>query len=248
MIQRHKVLINKGFSASTEVPESSLVVFGNYQVNGPPGLGGGIVNPSTVRFFLNDDVNDYIINDFFSYLTGSTNTQEFSEIFHSDQKLSDVFNDYYVTSVLGNQVPTTSVIDTSLVGTFDVEIIRKDIFNYNGYQPYGGLDNIPQSINNSSRKEHTYNALDTFTEEESYYVPVFITMTNKLTPMINMQSCEEKSSLIINNGEFTFNGSADKFVGDITDVRAPIRGFEPIQDIEFYLGEIDVGKFKILKQ
>jgi hypothetical protein len=174
MIQRHTILLNQNFSAQTAVVNSSLITLGGYQVNNIQGLGGGIVNSSNVRVFLNNDVNESIINDFFSYLTGSTTTVEFAEIYHSDQKLADVFNNYYVSSVLNNQFPATSVIDNSLTGTTGTTVIENAIYNYGGYAPSKGLDAIPLSINNSTRNLNIYSALTTYTNEQSYYIPVFI--------------------------------------------------------------------------
>ena len=67
--------MNTSFSANTGsttvVNASTITTVDGYQATNIQGLGGGIVNPSNVRGFLNDDVNDIIINDFFSYLTGN---------------------------------------------------------------------------------------------------------------------------------------------------------------------------------
>jgi hypothetical protein len=153
---------------------SELQNVNGYEVNNVQGLGGGIVNASNVRGFLSSDVNDIIINDFFTYLTGSTTTIEFAEIYNSDQKLSNVFNNYYSSSVLSNELPPTSVIDESLSGTSGTTIIENYIFEMNGVAPSKGLDGIPLSINNSTRKLNVFSALTSFTHEPSYYIPIFI--------------------------------------------------------------------------
>lgn len=153
---------------------SELQNVNGYEVNNVQGLGGGIVNPSNVRGFLSSDVNNIIINDFFSYLTGTTTTIEFAEIYNSDQKLSNVFNNYYTSSILNNQLPPTSVVDESLSGTSGTTIIENFIFEMNGIAPSKGLDAIPLSINNSTRKLNVFSALTTFTHEPSYYIPVFV--------------------------------------------------------------------------
>lgn len=173
-MQRHRILLNLSFTSSTQSINSNLQNINQYEVNNVQGLGGGIVNPSNVRFFLNNDVNDLIINDFFSYLTGSTTNVEFTEIYNSDQKLSDTFNNYYVSSVLNNQLPPMAVIDLSLSGTSGVTIIENTINNYNGNAPSKYLEGIPLSIDNSTKQLRSYSALTTYTLEESYYVPVFI--------------------------------------------------------------------------
>lgn len=187
MIQRHQLLINLNFSAQTSGVNSSLITVGGYQVTNVQGLGGGIVNPSNVRDFLNSDVNDFIINDFFSYLTGSTTTNEFAEIYHSDQKLSDVFNNYYVSSVLNNQFPPTSVIDNSLTGTSGTTIVENSIYEYNGVAMSNGLTGIPLSINGGDRSLKIYSPLISYTVEQSYYIPVFIKSTSKQSSRINFK-------------------------------------------------------------
>lgn len=186
-MQRHQLLINLNFSAQTSNINSSLTTAGGYQVTNVQGLGGGIVNPSNVRAFLNSDVNDFIINDFFSYLTGSTTTNEFAEIYHSDQKLSDVFNNYYVSSVLNNQIPSTSVIDSSLTGTSGTTIVDNSVYEYNGVAPSKGLTDIPLSINGGDRLMKIYSSLITYTVEQSYYIPVFIKSTSKQSSRINFK-------------------------------------------------------------
>jgi len=172
MIQKHKILLTLDSDATTI--SSPLQSVNGYEVNNTEGLGLGIVNPSNVRVFLNDDVNRIIIRDFYSYLTATTTTVEFSEIFYSDEKLSNVFNNYYNSTILLNQFPPTSVIDESLSGTSGVTIIQNEIFNYNGVAPGKGLQNIPFSINDSTRDLKVYSALTTFTLEPSYYIPVFV--------------------------------------------------------------------------
>lgn len=218
-MQRHKILINLGYSAQTANNNSSnLTSFGDYQVTNVQGLGGGIVNSSNVRGFLNDDANEIIINDFFSYLTASTTTIEFAEIYNSDQKLSDVFNDYYVSSVLSNQQPATAVIDGSLSGTSGVTIIQNEIYNYDGFTQQTTLQNIPNSIADSSRALAVYSALTTYTLEQSYYIPVFITRTSKQMARLNFDSCDEKINTSLNTGNFVFRDASRIFTPDILEL------------------------------
>jgi len=201
MIQRHTILINLGFSSNTLdtfVASSSLGSFGNYQINNIQGLGGGITNASNVRAFLNDDANDFIINDFFSYLTASTTTIEFSEIYNSDQKLSDTFNNYYDSSILNNQIPNTSTINQSLVNTSGITVFESAIHDYNGTSPQNGLSGITMSINDSTRKLNVYSALTTYTLDESYYIPVFITRNHKQMSRLSFDDCPKNISNELN--------------------------------------------------
>jgi len=179
MIQRHKITLNIT-SQDSEI-NSKLQIVNNYQVNNINFVGQGIVNPSNVRGFLSNVSNQIIVDDFFSYLSGTTNPLEFSEIFNSDEKLSKVFNNYYNSSVVLNQTPPYSVIEQSLSGTSGFTFVSNEIFNYNGTSPYRGLQNIPLSINNSTRILNVSPTLTTFTEEESYYIPVFIKRNYSLT-------------------------------------------------------------------
>lgn len=178
MIQRHRLLIKPRFlsgnTTAVSANNSPLVSVNNYQINNEQGLGEGITTPNNVRGFLNDTANGVIINDFFSYLTGSTTTEEFAEIYNSDQKLSNVFNNYYESSILANQPPSTNVVNESLAGTSGITIIQNQYYNYNGLAFTKGLINIPLSIDNGTRNLKVYSALTTYTDEESYYIPVNI--------------------------------------------------------------------------
>jgi hypothetical protein len=169
-------------------------------VNNVQGLGGGIVAPNNVRHFLADEnnVNDFIINDFFSYLTGSTTTIEFAEIYNSDQKLSDVFNSYYESAIVNSVAPPISVIDESLIGTTGITVVENQYFELDGVAPTKGLDYIPLDINDSTRKLRAYSALTTFTTDESYYVPVFILRNAKQMAGLTYQTCDEIVSLVLN--------------------------------------------------
>jgi hypothetical protein len=247
MIQRHRLLINLNYSANTEntaiVSESTLTTVGGYQINNVQGLGGGITNPSNVRHFLNDDVNDFIINDFFSYLTGSTTTIEFSEIYNSNQKLSDVFNNYYVSSIVNNQVPSTSVVDSNLSGTEAITVVENGIFGYNGIAPAKGLTGITLSIDNSVRDCKVYSALTTFTTEDSYYIPVFIKRNSKQMSRLVFDVCDEKISTILNLPQN--NGRSGI---EFTEQKTLTGNFNPEGNSEEQAGpdgEVKVGPFTI---
>lgn len=175
-MQRHRLLINKSFSATTAAINSGLQNVNNYISNNIQGLGGGTVNASNVRGFLNDEANENLVDDFFSYLTGSTTVIEFAEIYNSDQKLADNFNNYYESVVVNNLPPSTSVLDASLSGTNGITVVNNQYFNYStGFAPEKGLSGITQSINSDTRLLEVYSALTTFTTDESYYLPIFLT-------------------------------------------------------------------------
>ncbi len=93
-MQSIQILLNRTFTANTApvIQKPSLV--DDYYVY-QNSNGGGLVNFSNVRGFLNDTKNQQIIRDFFAYLTGRTTREQTINIVSSDEKLSDVFNDYY---------------------------------------------------------------------------------------------------------------------------------------------------------
>lgn len=174
-MQKFKLLVNHTFTSTTVSTTSAFTSVNNYVVNNINSLGGGIVNFSNVRTFLNDKNNSIIINDFFSYLTGNTNAIQFSEIFHSDEKLAITFNEYYDSTIISNQAPGSYVINNSLTGTSATTIYDSSTMMYSDLAPLKGLKNIPLSINSSVRQNNVYNTLSDYTLDESYYIPVYIT-------------------------------------------------------------------------
>lgn len=201
MIQRHRLLLNPRFAVSGVTSNTStLNTMNGYQVNSIQGLGGGIVSSNNIRNFLADEggVNNFIVNDFFSYLTGTTTTIEFAEIYNSNQKLSDVFNSYYQSAVVNNVSPSISIIDNSLAGTSGITVIENQYFQLDGVAPAKGLKYIPMDINNSTRKLRAYSALTTFTVDESYYVPVFISRNSKQMAGLTYQVYDEIVNLVLN--------------------------------------------------
>ena len=200
-MQKHTILLNLNFSANTEDSQSTnspMSIFGNYQVNNIQGLGGGITNPSNIRGFISNGSNNIIVDDFLSYLSGETSNIEFYEIFNSDEKLSKVFNNYYESSVLNNQIPDQSVINQALENTSAVTIFNNSIYNHDGVSSYTSLSAIPNSIEGSTRRMKTYPTLTTYTQEESYYIPVFIKRNNRQIVAINFDVCSDIISSILN--------------------------------------------------
>lgn len=219
-MQRHTIVLNNFFSTGSTSPEvasgSSLVNFNGYEVNVENGLGGGVTNENNVRGFLLETRNQNLRIDFFNYLTTVTTGVEFSEIYNSDQKLSRVFNNYYNQSVLNNQIPDNSAIDSSLTGTTGITVVDTSNYNYNGESPSKGLDYIPLSIDNSTRLYKSYSALTTFTYDQSYYIPVSI---NRRSNVFNTESfyIEESFQGLINSINTEENDSTEVIITDISD-------------------------------
>lgn len=199
-------MINKRFSADTQPTvitltgngQSFLVNQDSYFLNNTGGLNLGIVNPTNVRAYLNDSANEAIINDFFSYLTGNTNQDQFREIFYSDQKLSNVFNSYYAQSIFSGQPSSTYFIDQELTGTTTIQTVYSN-FNWNGYAPTKNpFTGVTQEIYDSSRfyidSTYTYS----YTEDESYYIPVFIKKKYQYTSRNTFDVCERTINTLLN--------------------------------------------------
>jgi len=205
-MQRHIILINKRFSADTQPTVTTLTGNGqtflvnqdDYFLNNTGGLNLGIVNPTNVRAYLNDPANDAIINDFFSYLTGNTNQDQFREIFYSDQKLSNVFNSYYSQSVFSGQASSTYYITQELTGTTTIPTTYTN-FNWNGYAPSKSpFTRVTQEIYNSSRFYIEATATYSYTEDESYYIPVFIKRNFAGTARETFDVCDRTINVLLN--------------------------------------------------
>lgn len=179
-MQKHKILINNSFlTGATLIVDSRLVFLNGYQVNAQS-IGGGVVNEANVRAFLDDSRNDFIINDFFSYLTANTNSVEFRTIYYSDKKLSDVFNEYYNTSVLSGIPTTTAIINESLSGASQVNYYR-NIHNWDGFSPAVPMSGSVVSIINATRDTSINSSLEGVSSENSYYINVFLTKNYEQT-------------------------------------------------------------------
>jgi len=228
MIQRHTILLNPRFSSGTTAPEiatdSALQDINQYQVNNIQGLGGGVVNEDNIRGFLNDENNERIINDFFSYLTASTTTIEFAEIWNSDLKIATVFNEYYESSVINNQVPSGTAIVGALTGTTGITVVENMVYNYDGVSFGKYLNYLPQSIDQGTRNFRVYSALTTYSTDESYYVPVHIKRSSGM--MDRQKFFFDNIQAIIE--EFQPDGGGNDF-GDLPEIIAPL---DPITELD----------------
>jgi len=189
-MQSHKLILNRFFTASTQSVSSNLELINNYFLH-TQGIGGGIVDETNVRGFLNDDRNQIVITDFFSFLTASTTIEEFREIFYSDNKLADLFNSYYQTSILRGVSTPISTINSELVNTSAVTTFNTN-FNWDGISPLKYLSGITLDIIDSTRTLLPFQKLETFTSEESYYIPVFIPHDSKQISRNIFEICPKK--------------------------------------------------------
>lgn len=172
-MQTFQITLNRNFTAATSVVDSSLVSVGDYFVNSQNSLGGGVVTEFNVNEFLENDKNQSITLDFFSYMTANTTESQFREIVYSDKKLSNAFNDFYNLSVLSGTQSSVSIISSAITNTSQVTHNNNHFF-WNGYSPEKFMSAVTLDVINSTRNNYSMQSLSTFTEEESYYVPISI--------------------------------------------------------------------------
>jgi len=204
-MQTFKIELNNRYTAITETVTATTENIGldnGYYVYNVSN-GGGMVDFSNVRGYLNDQKNKQITNDFFAYLTGNTTTSQALNILGSDEKLSRVFNDYYQRIVLsGIQFASTVEIQKNLTGS--TQIIGYTYNHlWNGYSSDQQLTGIPESIDESNMNSsqsfqftqnfsqniplsnnsvQSFSVWQEFTREPSYYIPVYIERgTNQLS-------------------------------------------------------------------
>ena len=129
-MQRHELILNRGFVGTPNLGSSELKLQNDYYVY-TQSLGGGLTNQFNVRAYLNNPANQVIIDQFIAYMNTNTTQEQFLEIFYDDTKLKNVFNSFFENTIQGG-ITATAVIDQNLTNT--VAIIIKDnfiIFIYN---------------------------------------------------------------------------------------------------------------------
>lgn len=177
MAQTFQILINTSFTAATQnIVNSGLTTIDDYYVTSLNGLGEGVVSPYNVRGFLNDQNNEVIVTNFFNFLTANTSTLEYSEIFYSDQKLSDTFNYFfsnYITNFNNSLINNTALIDSELTGT-SAYTLYLQTHNWDGQASIEPLSGLPLQVLFNTSTLSVNQQLVTYTDEESYYVNVSI--------------------------------------------------------------------------
>lgn len=195
MPESKNILINNRFNSGQASVNSNLTLTDDYYTYVQTSLGGGITTEFNVRQFLSDETNDDVGNDFFNFLTANTTTQEFRNIFNSNQKLSSVFNTYYERSVVNSQASGKDFINTELTGTSKVTIWTPNTFEWSeskaidlyGTKMPGEIDSFisPERKGYGSKGRAI---LTNISEEESYYVPVFLKQSNTQAATINFEN------------------------------------------------------------
>lgn len=172
-MKNFEILLNNKYSATTQAFTTGLDLQNDYYVYVNKN-GGGIVNQYNVRGYLNDQRNQQITNDFFTYLTGSASSDQALNILTADKKLSDTFNDYYQRVIISaTQISSTAVIQQNLTGTTQI-FAHEYIHPWSGYAQDNQLTGITKSIIGPGLKTNSGLYSQDFTIDESYYIPVYL--------------------------------------------------------------------------
>jgi hypothetical protein len=152
-----EILLSAQFtgSASTSTEQSDLQLKNGYLVYSSS-FGGNLVDEFTVRDFLDNQNNIQIATDFFNYLQSNFTNPQFNEIYYDNLKLSNVFNDYYDTTVRSNLPPTNIVANEQLLSTSAVTYLNTNFLDYN------------------NRSNEVLTVVNGYNTGDSYYITVSI--------------------------------------------------------------------------
>lgn len=173
-----------GQTSSSE--QSDLKLVSGYLVY-TSSFGGNLVDEFTVRNFLDNANNEQIATDFFNFLQQNFAPPEFNELYYSNVKLANIFNDYYDRTVRSNLKPTNTVADLQLTATTAVTYTNTNFLDY------------------KKRSEERLTVVIGYNTGDSYYVTVPITKSftildnqnydkfrkDSLGPLITKQVAEE---------------------------------------------------------
>lgn len=151
---------------------SELRQSGGYYAYGNS-LGGGIVNSFNVRQFLNDPNNKRLIDDFTAYLETNATESEIVQIIGSNNKLSEIFNEFYESSVMQSSPTSSNPVSTNLSNSINIQEILRD-HAWNGSIQQSGLQNIPSSIIDSDRREDIRTLSVDVSPYDDYHIPIFM--------------------------------------------------------------------------
>lgn len=203
MAQFFQIVIEPRFTAATQnISSSGFTNLGDYYLNSLDGLGGGVVTAYNVRGFLNDQNNEVVVTDFFNFLTASTNSIEYSEIFYSDQKLSDTFNYFfnnYIINFNNSLVNNTALIDAELTGT-SAYTLYLQTHNWDGQASIESMSGLPLQVLYNTDTFSTSSQLVSYTSEESYYVNISLSNSFQEIGRNNFFDVEEIIPKVLNPG------------------------------------------------
>lgn len=194
-MQYHRIRLNRAFSSSTVPFTTELRNFNNYYVYGNT-LGGGIVTRFNVRSFLNDSKNQVIINDFIAYLSGTTTSEELVKILGDDEQLTFIFNQFYETTIMAGNPTSPAVVVRTMINVSGITY-QETHHDWNGTSSALGLENIPMSVDGSSRSNDIMSIRSRFSFDDGYFIPVFIQESYEETTKYSYDHCPTRISLLL---------------------------------------------------
>lgn len=230
--------MNASLTASTPSSATIMRRFNDYWVYGNA-IGGGIVNTFNVRSFLVDPSNSIISNDFRAYLTANTTTDEFVQIIGDNEQLSSMFNEFYETTVINGLSMTNDVISNNASTTQTISFMSVDHL-WNGGTEYSDLSNIPSSITGETHDNRITNVVSRFSDDDSYYVPVFIKRETGENGKTKYDLCQDRISPFLNPDEFPAQGiSVENEIGPAPNIITIRNDVERQADIVFNIEHLN---------
>lgn len=217
-MQHQKIRLNPLLSGSTMPINGELRQFGGYYAYGNV-LGGGIVNTFNVRQFLNDANNQALIDDFKSYLSRYTTESEMVQIIGSNEKLSEIFNEFYEMTVMQSIPTSPDVISGTLTNSFSVQGSSTD-HQWNGISNSTGLQNTPMSVENSERDSEPYSISTQISMGLDYHIPVFIRRSYKENTKDRYDGCPTIFNQLLSPD--LFSASTPTIEGEGGSINGPI--------------------------
>ena len=218
-MQQHRLRLDLSLSGKPIPAPNDLRQFGGYYAYGNT-LGGGMVDSFNVRQFLNDPKNQVIIDDFKTYLSMYTTESEFVQVVGSNEKLSEIFNEFYETTVIQSLPTSSDVISENLTDSVNFQHVTTDM-EWNGISNQNGLDNIPMSIDAGERTNLSTTISTQIARGIDYHIPVFIQRVCKENSKDQYNGCPSMFNQLLDPDLFdapqtVIEGAEGRIDGSIT--------------------------------
>ena len=244
MEQQYKILLNKRFSATTEDVNANIQYVDNYYIN-PQGESDKVVDQTNIRSFLSSENNQIVVKGFVGFMTANTivnetylssggivftPTAEFKNIYYDDEKLAEVFNNYYNTTVLRG-------IQTSQ------DVLNNQSQNVDG----GGYKYETKTVvNNNFFWEDLNNRINTTEDDviktstdENYFITVSLVKNFNPLSRNTFELCNDSIKKNMNNGNALFSqdnsniAKYDDFFSNLTSNKNSINYAEILSGPDF---------------
>lgn len=182
---------------------TTLALNDGYYTYDQQGLNKGIVTEFNVKQYLNDSNNATIATDFFNYLEKNTTQEQFLEIYNDNKRLSDLFKQYYDTSVLFATPSPVSYINNSLAFTTGITTNNLNFALSSSTVTENVMTGTPASIMSINRLNDTKEQLTTYTTDPSYYINVPINFSLGLFAPQNFSDYLQDEFLVVSGQTIT---------------------------------------------